>query len=82
MNDSDLFLELPVRNAYGTNKVLMFFLFAFIPHVVYTLIMKTIEKVKCLKCGYEWLPREDRTPVKCPNCQCRKWESYGKNKVS
>lgn len=38
--------------------------------------METIQKVKCLKCGYEWLPREGRKPIKCPDCQCRKWEDY------
>ncbi len=31
-----------------------------------------IPKHKCLKCGYEW-PQLIKSPVKCPNCQSRKW---------
>lgn len=36
-------------------------------------------KVKCAKCGYEWIPRVKR-PVKCPNqkCQAFDWDVYEK----
>lgn len=28
----------------------------------------------CLHCGYHWLRRIDGRPVKCPQCQNRKWD--------
>lgn len=43
--------------------------------------MDKIEKIKCERCGWEWFPRQNRPPVKCPNCQCRKWKDYKKEGV-
>ena len=42
-----------------------------------------MEKKKCLKCGHEWWPRVERRQLKCPACQCKKWDTYKKkdNKV-
>ena len=34
----------------------------------------TIEQLHCLVCGYRWLPRTANRPVKCPECQSRKWD--------
>jgi len=35
--------------------------------------MKTI-KVKCKKCGYEWIPRKNPEEIReCPNCKSRRW---------
>lgn len=49
-------------------------------NMLYNNIMETdkIDKVKCERCDWEWFPRENRLPVKCPNCQCRKWQNYKK----
>lgn len=32
-----------------------------------------MEKLKCKKCGHEWIPRTD-DPAECPNCKARDWE--------
>ena len=32
-----------------------------------------MEKLKCKKCGYEWIPRAETEPKECPNCKSRKW---------
>ena len=37
--------------------------------------MKDLElvKVKCLKCGYEWIPRVP-DPRSCPKCGSLRWD--------
>lgn len=43
-----------------------------------------LQKIKCAKCGYEWVPRVKR-PVKCPRCQTFDWDkesSKGKAEVA
>lgn len=32
-----------------------------------------MKKCKCLRCGWEWLPRTEK-PIMCPACKSRKWE--------
>lgn len=32
-----------------------------------------LKKVKCKKCGDEWVPRVS-APKKCPACQSREWD--------
>ncbi len=31
-------------------------------------------KLKCLKCGYEWISRLEGRPKACPECKNRKWD--------
>lgn len=31
------------------------------------------EKIKCLQCGHEWLPRTDDVR-QCPKCQSKFWD--------
>ncbi len=38
--------------------------------------------IKCKKCGYEWFPRIKKRQVKCPGCQCRKWDKEAQQTVS
>ncbi|MHA2247767.1 MAG: hypothetical protein ACXADY_22665 [Candidatus Hodarchaeales archaeon] len=33
-------------------------------------------KAICGRCNYNWDPVIKTRPVKCPNCQCRKWDNY------
>lgn len=33
----------------------------------------TIEKQKCLRCGYEWYPRQPLLPKTCPKCRSPYW---------
>jgi len=33
-----------------------------------------VDKVKCTKCNYSWLPRVKK-PVECPKCKRRDWEN-------
>lgn len=40
-----------------------------------------LPKVKCVKCEYEWTPKQEKMPVKCPNCQSRKWYRKEENKL-
>jgi len=28
---------------------------------------------KCLKCGWEWVKRQDDEPRQCPRCRTEKW---------
>jgi hypothetical protein len=37
-----------------------------------TMITRTITLAKCLRCGFEWLPRVE-CPVKCPHCRTPLW---------
>lgn len=37
---------------------------------------REVEKVqlwgyRCLRCGHEWLPRQDKPPQNCPNPKCK-----------
>jgi hypothetical protein len=34
---------------------------------------RTISSLTCLRCGYSWLPRSERTPVRCPRCKSPYW---------
>jgi predicted Zn-ribbon and HTH transcriptional regulator len=38
---------------------------------------KKIEKLKCLRCGYEWYPRTPGRPYVCPNPKCHspRWDN-------
>ena len=35
-------------------------------------------KAVCKKCGWEWYPRKETRPIKCPNAQCQtyNWDTY------
>jgi predicted Zn-ribbon and HTH transcriptional regulator len=37
-------------------------------------VIVKIEKVNCRECEYEWWPRSEKSPARCPKCQCRKWD--------
>lgn len=30
-----------------------------------------LPRLKCLRCGYEWIPRREREPKVCPNPKCK-----------
>jgi len=31
-------------------------------------------KLKCAKCGYEWIPRKNPDEIReCPECKSRRW---------
>jgi len=32
-----------------------------------------IDKFICERCKYEWIPRAETPPKKCPNCYSRNW---------
>lgn len=42
----------------------------------------TIPENNCLACGYTWLARIAKRPVKCPACQSRNWDIKNKSKES
>lgn len=31
-------------------------------------------RLKCKKCGYEWVRRTENLPKRCPNCQTKYWK--------
>jgi len=32
------------------------------------------EKIKCIRCGYSWLPRKEVSEIiSCPDCKSRLW---------
>lgn len=33
----------------------------------------TLPKLKCLRCGHEWHPRDDDLPKVCPKCKSKYW---------
>jgi DNA-directed RNA polymerase subunit RPC12/RpoP len=33
-----------------------------------------MDKLKCVKCGHEWLPRQESKPKECPNCKSTNWD--------
>ncbi len=37
-----------------------------------------MKKVKCLKCGFEWIPRVE-DPLQCPKCKRYDWNKEKKN---
>ncbi len=37
-----------------------------------TMVMRSVALAKCLRCGFEWLPRVE-CPVKCPHCRTPLW---------
>lgn len=39
-----------------------------------------MKKLTCRRCGFQWLPRTGK-PVKCPNCQSRKWNKRKRPKA-
>jgi hypothetical protein len=34
-----------------------------------------VSTLKCLKCGYGWIPRKVDRPKECPECKRRNWDS-------
>lgn len=32
-----------------------------------------MEKLKCKRCGHEWIRRMEKLPVKCPRCASPYW---------
>ncbi len=42
------------------------------PNEAGTMITRTIALAKCLRCGFEWLPRVE-CPAKCPHCFTPYW---------
>lgn len=41
--------------------------------------MKTITKRRCAACGWDWAPRKDTPPKKCPRCQSPRWNQKSKS---
>ncbi len=37
-----------------------------------TMVMRSVALARCLRCGFEWLPRVE-CPVKCPHCRTPLW---------
>ena len=37
------------------------------------IIILNMDKQKCFKCNWEWLPRSEKIPIECPNCKNRRW---------
>ena len=35
----------------------------------------------CQRCAYNWDPVKKTRPVKCLNCQSRKWDNYKPRKI-
>lgn len=33
-----------------------------------------IPLLKCLRCGHEWLPRQNKRPMICPKCKSAYWD--------
>jgi len=31
------------------------------------------EPLRCVKCGYFWIPRVNHLPKECPECKTRRW---------
>ena len=42
--------------------------------MIIIIIGDIMEKLKCKKCNYEWLPRIETEPKECPNCKNRGWK--------
>jgi len=40
-------------------------------------IKKTIQVMKCNKCGYKWIPRV-KYPIECPRCKRLDWNKGNK----
>lgn len=36
-----------------------------------------MKKLKCLKCGHQWLSRKEGRPLTCPNCKIPSWDRIG-----
>lgn len=36
-----------------------------------------LPRLKCLKCGYEWTPRQTDIRI-CPNCKSARWDELRK----
>lgn len=39
-----------------------------------------LPRLKCLRCGYEWIPRKDKLPKTCTNCNSQYWNTPRKIK--
>ena len=44
--------------------------------VIYLPIIRKamIDRVKCNRCGLDWLPRIEGRPAMCPRCKSRYWD--------
>jgi predicted Zn-ribbon and HTH transcriptional regulator len=40
-----------------------------------------IPRWKCERCSYEWIPRSEDEPVKCPKCHSPYWNKKRKREV-
>jgi len=40
-----------------------------------------MNKLKCLKCGHEWMQRIEEVPKSCPHCKNRGWNKGPKTKT-
>jgi len=34
----------------------------------------TIDRLRCLRCRHQWLPRSSTLPKVCPRCKSTKWD--------
>ncbi len=37
-----------------------------------------LTKLKCKRCGYEWYPKAERLPIRCPSCGSPYWNKEKK----
>lgn len=42
--------------------------------------MMNILKLKCKRCGYEWIPRTENLPKQCPRCKSPFWQEDKRTK--
>ena len=40
-----------------------------------------MEKLTCIRCGYEWMPRIESRPKSCPGCKQRSWDTPKRPRV-
>jgi endogenous inhibitor of DNA gyrase (YacG/DUF329 family) len=43
--------------------------------------MSTIPKLRCSKCGHEWVQRTDHLPTVCPKCKNYDWNTWNTEEV-
>lgn len=43
--------------------------------------MSTVPKLRCSKCGHEWVQRTDHLPIVCPKCKHYDWNDWNTEEV-
>ena len=42
----------------------------------------SLPKWTCVRCGHEWLPRQETRPRLCPNCRSAYWDKKRKRETA